>query len=463
MDTTPINKFPFAEDDDLIRNFPNQVSRVLAERVDSAINDAQWQHGWIIAGDDLDNYSDMAQSGVYSISTASVANLPVNRVGILEVLPTATTVVQRYTAWVGQRIPEVYLRTFVNGVASVWMPTFGIATRDIGTGSLDDYNEISQAGFYRVTSSQVGSLPIHALGILELIPMSRSNIQRYTSWSSSASPRMFVRSFKSDGTPTGWTDLTAGGSSVTIEQGARTSNGVISQDKALATFRAHLSRHSLAPVPIVFAGSSTTAGNGATSIANRYVNRVISNLQNRYPSGGEESTVEARQDAAFTPITTPGVHGYNIGRGGTDASDYLTDADDTGLAALSPALIVHMVGSNDFARRRSLTTYKAEIEHRINHLSSLIATPHVHVLVQQYKRQDVTDPSPEWSAYGEVLRGISESNSETVAYIDVSEAFDVADLSDGDPFGFLGPDNVHSTDAGHKFLAECLAIGLDIK
>ena len=90
----------------------------------------------------------------------------------------------------------------------------------------------------------------------------------------------------------------------------------------LAVLHAGLAARLTAPCRIAFAGSSTTAGTGATSPDRGYVSVLVAALQRLHPSGtGRQSQVHSSPPAPFgRPGTTPGVRGHRTGRHGTRAA-----------------------------------------------------------------------------------------------------------------------------------------------
>lgn len=233
--------------------------------------------------------------------------------------------------------------------------------------------------------------------------------------------------------------------------------------QALGILRAGLAARSAAPCRIVFTGSSTTSGSGATTKARRYVDRLVAAIQAAYPApGGTESAVVDSNTASFGTLSTAGgVHGYNAGEAGTSSGNYLSSAEMSSIGTLSPRMVLHMVGSNDLQAGTNPATTKANIMAKIAALKSAISSPCVHVLVHSYQRMDVTSPTYPWSAYRDAMIEIAAADPANVAFIDASEPFRLSGVPGSDSMGLIA-DTVHPSDAGHALIADLLREGLGI-
>lgn len=218
------------------------------------------------------------------------------------------------------------------------------------------------------------------------------------------------------------------------------------------------------PVRVAFAGSSTTQGVGASTAAARYVNRLVAAMQAAYPaSNGYKAPVLASISATFGAANpAPGVHGYNAGEGNTDSVTYLTQTEIDAIGALDPRVMVHMVGSNDYANGVPIATFKANVLAKIAALDTATAGPCVQVLVQSFQRMDVGAPAIPWAEYGKALAEIAAADPTNVMFVDVNGLFVPAGVPGADLADLVGADNLHATDAGHQLLAEGLRVGLRI-
>lgn len=402
----------------------------------------RWFRGVPATGTDLD---DLLEPGMYSIWRAA-ENRPTTAAGTLMVAPLGTTggVQQQYISWSNQGNFRTWSRATFSGVFQPWVPDTWI-----GGPTTRDPDEMLTPGTYWYTATHT-NLPITVIGALEVLPMEDTVVQRFTS--RGAVPRVFVRRQLSTGAFDPWVEIAAGsGGTPAPASRERTIRGVTVRDTALSILDAHLAQAAIAPVPIVFVGSSTTEGAGASTHEDRYVNLVTRALQDRY---GGSSPVQASQTAVFTEETGPGVHGYNAGHGGTTASDYLNTAKRNRIADLAPAAIVHMIGSNDFYQGVDPDSYKNSITFHLNAIDGQVTHPMVHVLVHSYERWGHT-PTYEWHEYADALRELEEARA-NVAFVDVTAAFAAVGVPSTDPMDLILPDRVHANDAGYRVLAQAV-------
>lgn len=189
-----------------------------------------------------------------------------------------------------------------------------------------------------------------------------------------------------------------------------------------------------AAVVVVFAGSSTTKGTGASDRRRTsYAALVSERLRSRHPR----------------------IRTENVGVGGTTAASYLPDEVCDRVAAQRPAAILHMVGSNDYARGVSPTAYGVTLASRLERIDAGLDQACQHVLIHTFARPDITEPAAPWDAFREQLDQVAAGHPERVI-VDVDRAF--IDLGVGyrlpDPRGLIGPDGKHLTDAGHAVMAD---------
>lgn len=228
----------------------------------------------------------------------------------------------------------------------------------------------------------------------------------------------------------------------------------------LAPLTTGLARRKTEPVRLLFLGSSTTYGVGASSRRARYVNQLVSNLQRSFPSGtGREAATRHISTSAEHPDGDAGVQGIVGAVGGATAATYFTEAHEWGVQVLQPTCVVHMVGSNDSIAEVPLPTYEAQVRGAIRRIDARSTRPPCHVLAHSVRRYQVSSSS--WALYGEALRRIAGSRTR-VTFVDLSGAFESRDAPGSDPEDLIGADGVHLTDAGHALLADLLRQALDI-
>ncbi len=210
-----------------------------------------------------------------------------------------------------------------------------------------------------------------------------------------------------------------------------------------------------APYRIVVAGSSTTAGYGASTAEKRYVNLLVSALHAEYGKGARPYVRNSSSATFGARSSVAGVHGYNAGEPGTTAATYLTSGERTRLMPLDPDLVVHMIGSNDYKQQRPVATYTSDVARVVAGLK--IKTPSArHLLVHSYQRLDVVRPRIPWSAYGTALKRIAAADPAHVSVVDLSPAYAAVGVPGSDPRNLVGGDLIHQTDAGHVFMARRL-------
>lgn len=220
-------------------------------------------------------------------------------------------------------------------------------------------------------------------------------------------------------------------------------------EKLPSVFWARLAaaRQSSEPLAIMWTGSSTSMG------PERYVGPTTRKLQAALWPEATPTPVQADRDAEFTEITTPGLHGYTAGDGGTTAQTYLTTAEMDRIAALNPAVIGHMVGSNDYANQQSPTAYKAAIIANINYLNSKLTRPAVHVLYHAYAILNFTPWAYSHAQYGQAMQEIAAEMGDGVIFVNLAKEYEKVGVPGSDPLDLIGEDNVHQTLAGYEFMS----------
>ncbi len=221
-----------------------------------------------------------------------------------------------------------------------------------------------------------------------------------------------------------------------------------------------LARRRSQPVRVLFLGSSTTAGIGASSTAARFVDRFVTGLQATFPAG--TTSPPATRDLSESTDRTdekPGVQGINGALGGATAATYFTDAHEYAVHVLQPACVVHMIGSNDSVARVPAATFVAQVEDVVRRIDAASTRPPCHVLLQPVRRYQVSVAV--WQEYRDALQQLA-ARLPRATFVDLGSTFEAHDALGADPDDLIGPDAVHPTDAGHALLAETLADALDL-
>ena len=218
-----------------------------------------------------------------------------------------------------------------------------------------------------------------------------------------------------------------------------------------------LGQAALRPVVMVAAGSSTTYGSGATSEQNRWLNRFAATLQNdqQMPGMPDVTAHLPRQpeEGWSQPPWLPGLHFVNAAASGTTSANYLFDSAQarlSGVINLSPDVVIHMVGSNDYYYGRDPFLYYAwDVRATIEAIDAGVPDKDVlHILVHSYGRLGPELPWLTWSSYGSARAQVTAEDPAHRVFVDLSDWFDRAGIADTDPWGLIR-DNVHPTDVGH--------------
>lgn len=204
-----------------------------------------------------------------------------------------------------------------------------------------------------------------------------------------------------------------------------------------------LDKSATAPAIWVSLGSSTAHGGSATQQGLSWSNRCLSYL-----------SAEPRGDlAAATSRPASGVHLYSGALGGQNAGNYVGEDRLAKIRLLNPALVTHMIGSNDYAALMTLDTYRANLRKAVADV--VAAAPEaVQVLVHQQARIDITAPRHPWEAFGQVMAEVA-AEFENAVFLNVDKDFRRLGLSPtGDRAGLLVGDKIHMGNAGHRVLAD---------
>lgn len=203
-----------------------------------------------------------------------------------------------------------------------------------------------------------------------------------------------------------------------------------------------------APYRVMFLGSSTTFGHNVAwpeGFAAQMVAHIVSD-QIPVPA-----TPLQRSTSSRTAPTTAGFHFHNAGVNGSTSINYWGTDQKNLTAAYRPRLVIHMVGSNDYANGTAPTTYRSYIERAIGEINNRSAGCR-HLLVQQFQREDVTSPAYPWSDYRDQLRALAASRDDT----DFCDANRILTDELGWDSSYLQSDRVHANWFGNTLLARAV-------
>lgn len=198
-------------------------------------------------------------------------------------------------------------------------------------------------------------------------------------------------------------------------------------------------------------GSSTANGGTTRYTGQQWAQRVATWLTGR--STLDSAALPRLEGVTARPGTT-GVWAYTGAIGGTQSSNYINAAMLAAIKALQPALITHMVGSNDYGSGITLAAYKANLRNWMDQLQA--ASPGtVHLYIHQQPRNDIAKPAARWAAYGKAMAEVAAAYP-NAAYLDASAHFPF----EGEMPGNIMAEGVHMDENGHKILADVIAAAM---
>lgn len=163
--------------------------------------------------------------------------------------------------------------------------------------------------------------------------------------------------------------------------------------------------------------------------------------------------------------STTGVRIYNSGKGGATTADFVTTNAGTiwqrATAIGNINLVAIMMGSNDFTGSMNPATFKTNLLTAIRNAWNNLPTRPDIVLINSYKRYDQVGYGTTYT-YGEYGAKMQEmaNELEKVQYVDLSALFPLMNDTAHDPLDLMNTDNIHMTDAGHRYTARLLARSL---
>lgn len=223
----------------------------------------------------------------------------------------------------------------------------------------------------------------------------------------------------------------------------------------LAAWHDALAHADTAQANIIWLGSSSTYGTGASSPERRYINVATDQLR------GSAEAVNRVASTYPTRNASPGVHGYSSAAGGLTSENYVNDSTRPWIMWERPSLVVHMIGSNDSIDAEpyavSVADYESNVAYQIDRIDASTSSPVSHLLVHTYRRAGVS--VAKWRTYREALDRIAATR-DNVAVLDISAEFEARDHLGADPDGLLFTDGVHPSDVGHAFMGSLIADAL---
>jgi lysophospholipase L1-like esterase len=257
---------------------------------------------------------------------------------------------------------------------------------------------------------------------------------------------------------------------------------------ALPRLHGAIRRRNDAPIILFPNGSSTPAGQAASTEANRFVNKLTAAAQAAYPlaSGAAQPATVDKPSSSTPPQLGPGIQCVNYAIPSTTSQNFLsaTMVQQMILQSSTKGLAVPlcMVLSNDWSRSTTTNNVawsKANMRGWIQALRdgfTAAKKPFLIVLLGTFQRLDSTaqnkPPLYPWSDYLNIMRELALEFPDDVVYFDLSgdfRAVGIPGTGDGyDPFDLFAStngvpvDGVHLGDEGHDLLAEIVRRRLGI-
>lgn len=202
------------------------------------------------------------------------------------------------------------------------------------------------------------------------------------------------------------------------------------------------------PYRVMFLGSSTTYGYNVLWPEGFSYQMAAHIVSDQIPV---PATPIQRSTASRTAPTANGFHFHNAGANGATSITYWGTGQKNLTAAYRPRLVIHMIGSNDYANGTIPTTYRTYIERAIGEINNRSAGCR-HLLVHQFRREDVTNPAYPWTAYRDQLKAIAASRTDT----DFCDADRILTTELGWTSALLQSDKVHADWFGNTQLARAV-------
>lgn len=226
---------------------------------------------------------------------------------------------------------------------------------------------------------------------------------------------------------------------------------------ALRTLRARLADGAHDSVRMVALGSSTTYGMGLADPSQRWTDRLMADLI-AHGVHGDPTVVGPESRTALS--RTQGVLMVNAAVPGamseTDLAEYLPGLLAARATGNAPAVVLHMIGSNDYWAQVPPAVFGATLRASALTLDAQVPRP-IQVFVSTYE-----DPARAgsgrypWTAYGDRMRAVAAADPEHRLYVDLAPWFHRADVPGSDPDGYLDAGGVHPSPKGQAMIASLL-------
>lgn len=209
-------------------------------------------------------------------------------------------------------------------------------------------------------------------------------------------------------------------------------------------------------LPVMFLGSSTTAGFGTTRNES-FVTQMVAAICKQAPGAPAHRPITQSTGTTSSTAST-GFHFLNAGVGATRSQNYYNTDRHNLLVSFAPKIVVHMIGSNDYAGQVALNAYTASLGSVVDRIDNRGASsnPLTHIFIHSYRREDRADTGITWEQYGTALREFC-AGRDNCHFVDAYSWFEHL-REDG--VEYLQSDRIHATWRGNELLARSVAAAL---
>ncbi len=157
-----------------------------------------------------------------------------------------------------------------------------------------------------------------------------------------------------------------------------------------------------------------------------------------------------------------GMHWWSGSIGGADTTNYYPATYPPKVAILNPNYVLHMIGSNDWARNISIPTYKGNLNDVCSSIEA--ANPNaINVLIHGTQRRDTIPSSGlSWDAYGNAMAEVAAMVPNRRLYINADDFMSMLGLGTNNMANILVSDNIHLGNVGNKVMANIIGAEMGI-
>lgn len=222
----------------------------------------------------------------------------------------------------------------------------------------------------------------------------------------------------------------------------------------LSVWRTALRTLPVGPASIVVLGDSM-ANRGLADVGYGWAERMSFLLG----AGGIEDI-----STASAPLSN-GSKVWQAGIGATNSSNYLIQSTITKIGQIDPNLVIHVIGTNDYAANVTPTAFKANLRSRLREVFAVHDACN-QVLIHTVGRSDVSGAAYSWDSYGVAMSEVAAEPefSAKVSYLNVDFEMKVRGTPSPDTQDFISSDNIHLNNRGNRAVSEiiCRYLGIPL-